>query len=33
VDDQQITVFDSSGFALQDLAFAEAILAADEQRD
>ena len=25
-DDRQITVFDSSGFALQDLAFAEAIL-------
>ena len=32
-DDQQITVFDSSGFALQDLAFAEAILAADAQAD
>lgn len=33
VDDRQITVFDSSGFALQDLAFAEAILAADAQAD
>jgi ornithine cyclodeaminase len=31
-DDEQITVFDSSGFALQDLAFAQAILAADERR-
>ena len=31
-DDRQITVFDSSGFALQDLAFAQAILAADERR-
>ena len=31
-DDDQITVFDSSGFALQDLAFAQAILAADERR-
>lgn len=30
VDDQQITVFDSSGFALQDLTFAEAILRAEE---
>lgn len=31
-DAEQITVFDSSGFALQDLAFAQAILAADEGR-
>jgi len=29
VDDTQITVFDSSGFALQDLTLAAALLAAE----